>query len=96
MNRGIFTAITLHHDAACACWRCQEARGVDDGLAPFRARQADPLTCAHPDDDRMPISGDGWLCGHCGAEVEAPSDVVTGEDRIVRIMFGPPDRGGGA
>lgn len=67
----------LGHEAACACWRCEEARGVDDGLGPFRARSADPLTCPHPDDDKGPVSGDGWLCGHCGADVEGPAGVTS-------------------
>lgn len=60
------------HPEACPCWRCAELRGEDDGLAPYRARAADPLTCPHPQDMRHPYSGDTWACGLCGADTDPP------------------------
>jgi len=67
-------AAELGHAQGCPCWRCAELRGEDDGLAPWRARNADPLTCSHPEDMRHPHSGDSWSCGLCGADVDPPAD----------------------
>ena len=46
-----------------------------DGLAEFRA-EATPeerAACPHPPDDRVPLSGDGWMCGICGNDCDAPA-----------------------
>jgi hypothetical protein len=65
--------IPLAHVAECDCWRCAELRDGPDYFNEYRARSADPTTCAHPDEDREPHSGDLWTCGHCGADCEQPS-----------------------
>lgn len=30
-------------------------------------------SCQHPAEDRCPLSGDGWMCGLCGAYVPPPN-----------------------
>lgn len=62
------------HADMCPCWRCVERAEGQGELSFYRSRDVDPTTCAHPSDDRSPLSGDGWLCDHCGADVCAPSD----------------------
>jgi hypothetical protein len=54
--------------------------------------------CLHPPDDRMPLSGDGWLCGLCGADCappEALAEELTAErlddiEKRAREMFARP------
>lgn len=62
------------HREGCECWRCEELRRGPDALAGFRSRRADPAECPHPEGDREPISGDGWLCGDCGELVPGPGE----------------------
>lgn len=54
-----------------------------DPLAPSPASSPEQrAACLHPPDDRMPLSGDGWLCGLCGADCAPPekaSEELTGE-----------------
>lgn len=64
----------LGYVAECDCWRCAEQRGEDVYGPEFRGRRVDPLTCAHAEDLREPVSGDAWLCGDCGVFAPAPSD----------------------
>jgi len=76
-----------HEPRALPCpvhlWeRIVAACGPDpnDGLADFRA-EATPeerAACPHPPDDRVPLSGDGWLCGICGDDCESPIMVPEG------------------
>lgn len=71
------TPMPSGHPAGCPCWWCVEDRtGDDDGLGDFRSRTVDPTTCPHPDDERMPLSADDWMCEHCGAIVPEPADVM--------------------
>jgi hypothetical protein len=65
---------SMGHDVGCVCWRCRELRAEDVYAADLRCRSADPTKCHHPDDDRAPLSGDGWMCMHCGDLVPAPGD----------------------
>lgn len=51
------------------------ARGKNPGSLTYVAGPPHP-TCAHPEDDRAPISGDGYVCGHCNQLVEAPRVAV--------------------
>ena len=55
-----------------------------DPLAPFRAAPPPEqrAACLHPPDDRVPLSGDGWLCAICGAGCTPPekaAEELTGE-----------------
>lgn len=65
-------SIALDHSSTCECWRCRETRGEPDGYSQFRARAVDPTTCGHPTDSAIPLSGDGWICGDCGADIPEP------------------------
>lgn len=77
-----------HHRDECQCWRCKERRGEEVYAPEFRARAADPTVCQHPDDDKAPVSGDGWLCGHCGDLVAPPPD-----NALLREQPAPADTG---
>lgn len=70
----------------------------DDPLARFRtpASPEQRAACLHPSDDRVPLSGDGWLCCLCGADCAPPEEVpaeLTAErlddlDRLAREAHG--------
>jgi hypothetical protein len=70
----------------------------DDPLAPFRTKASPEqrAACLHPSDDRVPLSGDGWLCCLCGADCARPDDApaeLTAErldelDRLAREAHG--------
>jgi hypothetical protein len=71
-------AALIDHPVNCICWRCEELRSGPDGLAGYRGRSVDPLTCEHPSDHRSPISGGYWLCDHCGDYCDEPADMMKG------------------
>ncbi|WP_437309948.1 hypothetical protein [Sorangium sp. So ce388] len=61
-------------DRACpGCAACSE-EPPPDPLEPYRAKASaeQRAACLHPPDDRQPLSGDGWLCGLCGADCARP------------------------
>lgn len=59
-----------------ACPGCAACSGEppSDPLEPYRAKASaeQRAACLHPPDDRMPLSGDGWLCGLCGGDCAPP------------------------
>lgn len=44
---------------------------ADYALCPSHSRD-----CAHPDDDRAPLSGDDWICTLCQTYVDQPGQVT--------------------
>lgn len=55
---------------------------TDDPLEPFRtpATPEQRAACPHPPGNRMPLSGDGWFCEDCGADVDAPPPMFDPND----------------
>jgi hypothetical protein len=77
-----------HHTEACQCWRCRERRGGEDIYATeYRSRAADPTVCKHPDEDKAPVSGDGWLCTHCGDLVPEPKTAEQEKPSFAQLVW---------
>lgn len=70
-NRSLHGKLIETRQKLDGAWRSGESTMKSLDYAQ-RQLEAARRACSHPVDDRAPVSGDGWVCGHCGAGVDAP------------------------